>query len=123
MQKNDSTLIAATLPTDRLLIDTGAGSSSFIKGFDPHAQKDTRRSGKLATVTGESLTGGDHLKSVIQFDDGRQFGVEYDESDSIRFNVLFAGQALDKGIWTLVGPNSQLMIQDRFVPNSVKSEK
>ena len=51
--------------------------------------------------------------SVIAVDNGKKFSVEYCESDKINFSVLSAGQAAQCGVWTIIGPEFQALVQDK----------
>ena len=97
-----------------VLVDTGAGSHLFEKDFDPNATNTTKGSSSgMVTVTGETLNTGFKKKSVIAVDSGQKFSVEYCESDKINFSVLSAGQAAQCGVWTIIGPEFQALVQDK----------
>ena len=97
-----------------VLVDTGAGSHLFVKGFDPNSKAVGKGSGKnLVTVPGEPLSIGPKRHSVVQTHDGQSFSIEYNESDKVSFSVLSAGQAATKGCWTVIGPNNQCLVLDK----------
>ena len=97
-----------------VLVDTGAGSHLFVKGFDPNSQVVGSGVGKgLVTVTGEPLSVGPKRKSVVQARNGQSFSIEYNESEKINFSVLSSGQAASKGCWTIIGPNKQCLVLDK----------
>ena len=96
-----------------VLVDTGAGSHLFRKGFGSGALLGSRVSGPgLVTVTGEPLSSNQKLKSQLETSAGT-FAVEYSESEKVQFSVLSAGQAAAKGTWTVIGPGVQCMVLDK----------
>ena len=108
------TLAAAPAARTQVLVDTGAGSHLFVKGFDKGSQVVPGSGGKeLVTVTGESLSSGPKLKSLVKTKDGQAFSVEYSESEKVNFSVLSAGLAAAKGTWTIIGPDVQCLILDK----------
>ena len=85
-----------------------------MKGFDKGSQVVPRSGGKeLVTVTGESLSSGPKLKSLVKTKDGQAFSVEYSESEKVNFSVLSAGLAAAKGTWTIIGPDVQCLVLDK----------
>ena len=97
-----------------VLVDTGAGSHLFVKGFDPKSKVVGDSGGRgLVTVTGEPLTTGPKRQSVVQARDGQSFSIEYNESEKINFSVLSSGQAATKGCWTIIGPNKHCLVLDK----------
>lgn len=93
-----------------ILVDTGAGNHLFVKGFDGHATHVSQGNDVgMVTVTGQPLSTGPRKKSTIQTDAGK-FTVEYHESDKINFSVMSAGKAAQKGTWTVIGPDVQVLI-------------
>ncbi|CAE7337188.1 unnamed protein product [Symbiodinium sp. CCMP2592] len=110
-------VVAATPSTEasetEVLVDTGAGSHLFRKGFDAGALLGSRVSGPgMVTVTGEPLASDQRLRSQLETSAGT-FSVEYAESEKVRFSVLSAGQAATKGTWTVIGPGVQCMVLDK----------
>ncbi|CAE7038143.1 unnamed protein product, partial [Symbiodinium sp. CCMP2592] len=110
-------VVAATPSTEasetEVLVDTGAGSHLFRKGFDSGALLGSRVSGPgMVTVTGEPLASDQRLRSQLETSAGT-FSVEYAESEKVRFSVLSAGQAATKGTWTVIGPGVQCMVLDK----------
>ena len=97
---------ALTLPQEaqgfrHILVDTGAGSHLFTKGFDSQAQAVGGPTGAgMVTVTGEPLSTGQKKRSRLKTSDGQGFSVEYAESDKVNFSVLSSGLAATKGTWT-----------------------
>ena len=108
------TLAAAPAARTQVLVDTGAGSHLFVKGFDKGSQIVPGSGGKeLVTVTGKSLNSGPKLKSLVKTKDGQPFPVEYSESEKVNFSVLSAGLAAKKGTWTIIGPDVQCLVLDK----------
>ena len=109
------TLAAAPTARTQVLVDTGAGFRRlFVKGFDKGSQVVPGSGGKeLVTVTGEPLSSGPKLKSLVKTKDGQAFSVEYSESEKVNFSVLSAGLAAAKGTWTIIGPDVQCMVLDK----------
>ena len=107
-------MAAAPAARTQVLVDTGAGSHLFVKGFDRGSQIVPGSGGKeLVTVTGESLNSGPKLKSLVKTKDGQSFSVEYSESEKVNFSVLSAGLAATKGTWTIIGPDVQCLVLDK----------
>ena len=108
---------AVTLEAGRsseVLVDTGAGSHLFVKGFDPKSRVVGDSGGRgLVTVTREPLTTGPKRQSVVQARDGQSFSIEYNESEKINFSMLSSGQAATKGCWTIIGPNKHCLVLDK----------
>ena len=110
---------AVTLPQEAqgfrdVLVDTGAGSHLFTKGFDSSAQAVGGPTGAgMVTVTGEPLSTGEKKRSRLKTLDGQGFSVEYAESDKVNFSVLSSGLAASKGTWTVIGPDVQCLILDK----------
>ena len=108
------TLAAAPAARTQVLVDTGAGSHLFVKGFDKGSQVVPGSGGKeLVTVTGEPLSSGPKLKSLVKTKDGQAFSVEYSESEKVNFSVLSAGLAAAKGTWTIIGPDVRCLVLDK----------
>ena len=108
------TLAAAPAARTQVLVDAGAGSHLFVKGFDKGSQIVPGSGGKeLVTVTGESLSSGPKLKSLVKTKDGQSFSVEDSESEKVNFSVLSAGLAATKGTWTIIGPDVQCLVLDK----------
>ena len=111
----EETLIAAAVNngTQEILVDTGAGSHLFVKGFDSHARSVSKGSNVgMVTVTGQPLITGEYKKSTINTDAGK-FTIEYAESDKINFSVLSAGKAAQRGTWTVIGPDAQFLVPSK----------
>ena len=66
----------------------------------------------MVTVTGEPLSTGSLKRSIITTDAGN-FSIDYAESDKVKFSVLSAGKAAERGTWTVIGPGQQCMILGR----------
>ena len=93
-----------------VLVDSGAGSHLFAKGFDKHAVEiDAKPDNGMVTVTGQPLSTGRKKRSVFKAGSSK-FSIEYSESDKVNFSVLSAGKAAEKGTWTVIGPQQQCMI-------------
>ena len=103
-------LIAGCVGLEKdILIDSGAGSHLFEKGFDEHAINVGSARVGMVTVTGEPLSTGILKRSIINTDAGK-FSIDYAESDKVQFSVLSAGKAAERGTWTVIGPGQQCMI-------------
>ena len=94
--------VAAGAP--ELLVDTGAGSHLFQKGFDPAAVPGKSLNKQLVTVTGEALHTNERKKSELGLADSGKLQIEYFESDQIKFSVVSVGEAAEKRLWTVIGP-------------------
>ena len=106
-------LIAGCVSLEKdILIDSGAGSHLFEKGFDDNAINIGSSRIGMVTVTGEPLSIGSLKRSIITTDAGN-FSIDYAESDKVKFSVLSAGKAAERGTWTVVGPGQQCMILGR----------
>ena len=94
---------ALTLPQEaqgfrHILVDTGAGSHLFTKGFDSQAQAVGGPTGAgMVTVTGEPLSTGQKKRSRLKTSDGQGFSVEYAESDKVNFFGFIVGPCSHKG--------------------------
>ena len=98
-------LIAGIVSTGmEVLVDSGAGSHLFTKGFDKQAiEIDSIPDNGMVTVTGQPLSTGRKKRSVFKAGSNK-FSIEYSESDKVNFSVLEAGKAAEKGTWTVIGP-------------------
>ena len=106
-------LIAGCVGLEKdILIDSGAGSHLFEKGFDDNAINVGSSRVGMVTVTGEPLSTGSLKRSIITTDAGN-FSIDYAESDKVKFSVLSAGKAAERGTWTVIGPGQQCMILGR----------
>ena len=106
-------LIAGCVGLEKdILIDSGAGSHLFEKGFDDNAINVGSSRVGMVTVTGEPLSTGNLKRSIITTDAGN-FSIDYAESDKVKFSVLSAGKAAERGTWTVIGPGQQCMILGR----------
>ena len=94
---------ALTLPQEaqgfrHILVDTGAGSHLFTKGFDSQAQAVGGPTGAgMVAVTGEPLSTGQKKRSRLKTSDGQGFSVEYAESDKVNFFGFIVGPCSHKG--------------------------
>ena len=76
-------LIAGCVGLEKdILIDSGAGSHLFEKGFDEHAINVGSAKVGMVTVTGEPLSTGILKRSIINTDAGK-FSIDYAESDKV----------------------------------------
>jgi hypothetical protein len=107
-------LIAGVLDAGlEVLVDSGAGSHLFTKGFDKHAiEVDSKPDNGMVTVTGQPLTTGKKKRSIFKAGSNK-FSIECSESDKVNFSVLSAGRAAEKGTWTVIGPQQQCMILEK----------
>eukprot|EP00434_Breviolum_minutum_P041643 symbB.v1.2.037046.t1/scaffold5326.1/size28399/1 len=106
-------LIAGCVGLEKdILIDSGAGSHLFEKGFDDSAINVGSSRVGMVTLTGEPLSTGSLKRSIITTDAGN-FSIDYAESDKVQFSVLSAGKAAERGTWTVIGPGQQCMILGR----------
>ena len=106
-------LIAGCVGLEKdILIDSGAGSHLFEKGFDDNAINVGSSRVGMVTVTGEPLSTGSLKRSIITTDAGN-CSIDYAESDKVKFSVLSAGKAAERGTWTVIGPGQQCMILGR----------
>ena len=92
---------ATALP--EILVDTGAGSHRFQKGFDPEAVPGKSLNKQLVTVTGEALHTKERKKSELGLENNGKLQIEYFESEQIKFFVMSVGEAAEKGFWTVIG--------------------
>ena len=100
-----------------VLVDTGAGAHLFKQGFDPAAEVGQGISKEMVTVTGEKIPSARKKKSLFGLQGKGTLSVEYAESDKVKFSVLSAGEAATKGLWTVIGPNTQCVVGPQHAQN------
>ena len=93
-----------------LMMDTCAGASIFLRGFDQSATDDSTVSPvRLSTATDDPVNGDAGKKSCFGLRDGRKFQVRYNEAD-VSFPIVSIGEASQQGNWFVFGPGCQAML-------------
>ena len=91
-------------------MDTCAGVSIFLRGFDQSATDDsTVAPVGLSTATDDAVHGDAGKKSHFGLRDGRKFQVRYNEAD-VSFSIVSIGEASQQGSWFVLGPGCQAML-------------
>ena len=99
--------IAAVPPNETyLMMDTCAGASIFLRGFDQSATDDSTVAPNAKTD--DPVHGDAGKKSCFGLRDGRKFQVQYNEAD-VSFRILSIGEASQQGSWFVFGPGCQAM--------------
>ena len=102
---------SAAIPSNATypMMDTCAGVSIFLRGFDQSAMDDpTVAPVQLATATDDPVHGDAGKKSHFGLRDGRKFQVRYSEAD-VSFPIVSI-EASQQGNWFVFGPGFQSML-------------
>lgn len=106
----DLSYVAASPLKQMILVDTGAGDHLFQANFDPAAKEAPGKGRQLMTVTGQDLCTESRKRSMLGVAGGGTLSIDYGVSNQVQFSILSVGTAASKGLWTVIGPNTQCMV-------------
>ena len=110
LMPEDLSYVAASPLKQMILVDTGAGDHLFQAGFDPKAVEAPGKGRQLMTVTGQDLCTESRKRSMFGVAGGGTLSIDYGVSDKVQFSIMSVGTAASKGMWTVIGPNTQCMV-------------